>query len=70
MNMNHRGREMSLRIGDKVRVYLRKGTEEHQKGIIRNLKYNLVQVEFANGQGCDWIDGKHIKHDTETPEIK
>lgn len=57
---------MSIRIGDRVEV-----TINHivKIGIVRNLKWNLVHVEFDK-LGCEWIDSKHIRkpHDTATPQ--
>lgn len=48
---------MSLRIGDRVEATINNVTKI---GIVRNLKWNLVHVEF-DSIGCEWIDSKYLR---------
>lgn len=62
---------MSLRIGEKVVIYAKTynhgvlDPKESRKGVVRDLKWNLILIEFDNGER-DWIDGRHI-HRAGTP---
>jgi hypothetical protein len=61
---------MGLKIGEKAIVTAKvcnmNGFKMNKEVIVRNLKWNLVLVEFENGEQ-NWIDGKYVKH-TSPPE--
>ncbi len=59
---------MSFRVGDKVLVYncarMNESTPS-RPAIVRDLKWNLIQVEFEDGEReYDWIDCRLIKHNS------
>lgn len=61
---------MGLKIGERAIVSAKvkntAGFSENREVIVRDLKWNLVLVEFENGEH-NWIDGKYVKHTT-SPE--
>jgi len=61
---------MSIRIGDKVRVSSSprmSDTTPSRPAIVKDLKWNLVQVRFEDGEHeYDWIDCRLIKQENKT----
>ena len=56
---------MSLKIGDKVRVFdsarMSKGAASRPAKVI-DLKWNLIQVHYQDGEcECDWVDCRLIR---------
>ena len=56
---------MSLRIGESVVIHAKTfnngvlDEKESRKGVVRDLKWSLVLIEFDNGE-CDWIDTRNV----------
>ena len=57
---------MNFRVGDKVLIYSCPRMNEStpsRPAVVRDLKWNLVQVEFEDGEReYEWIDCRLIKH--------
>ena len=52
---------MALRIGSKVSIVskLQSNEEQNRIGKVLDLKWNLVLIQFENGE-CDWVESRTV----------